>query len=46
MNHCRFPGCRHSPIHLARLPMSDRYVWVCQRHRGIFFLAAMRALVA
>jgi len=46
MANCRFPGCRRGPAHLTRLPMSDRYVWVCQRHHNWFMLIAMKLLVA
>ncbi len=42
---CRFPGCwrEGAPV---RLPLSERWVIVCQRHRGPAFLARMRELVA
>ena len=42
---CRFPFCR-SLGQFVRLPMSDRFVVVCERHRPVRVLAAMRGLFA
>ncbi len=42
---CQYPGCRNAGL-LVRLPMSERFVWVCWQHRGARFIARMRELLA
>lgn len=43
--HCIVAGCRWraSPV---RLPLTERVVWACLRHRGGLVIGAMRALLA